>query len=141
MPWTRNPKSGVLCTHYHKPKWREQMDRLLIKEAMAILNQRDKRTFYKWCERKGLCIMVDSGFRKSFVSKREFEKVLNFKEGVCSLKKYGKVTTASAIQAYISFHSELQNAIESKTKDINYAPSGQHERKFLSSLTQSTPEL
>lgn len=113
-----------------------------LKEISKILGFKDIRTVRKWCIKNEVQILNDPGNRWNYVITAEFEAA-RYRQMIHYLKrKYGNKWT-DAFKAYLQVDS-LFRAAHSKI-DISDShlteQMGQHERKFLSSLTQSTPEL
>lgn len=101
------------------------------------------RTFRRWCTKFGVEIFHDPGFKKNFVLKCEFEAIADYEPNKYLLKKYG--SSEEINNNKIPPSSELIGKHSIKKMNLNpnldYHPKYVHEIKFLSSLTESTPEL
>ncbi|HLG35301.1 MAG TPA: hypothetical protein VI757_10505 [Bacteroidia bacterium] len=94
------------------------MERIYIHVAAKEICYKDRRSFKKWCSNNGVGILSDNGSKKLYVIKEEFEEA-----------KSKKATD------YLK-----QKEMRFKKRD-GYKPKGEHEKKFLSILTGTNPEL
>ncbi len=85
-------------------------ERIYTKEAKALLDIEDNRTFKKWCSRNGVAILCDDGCRKPYVIAEEFHQA-----------------RGKAVFTYLKSLPSFQTIDK-------YKPSGDHEKKFLARL-------
>lgn len=113
-----------------------------LKEISRILGFKDVRTVRKWCIKNEVQILNDPGNRGKYVITAEFEAA-RYRQMIHYLKgKHGK-KWRDALTAYLQVDS-LFRVAQSKTNIANSQLTeqmGQHERKFLSSLTANSSEL
>ena len=117
------------------------LSRIRLKDAMAELRIKDKRTFKKWCVLNGVEIIPDVG--GMYVFKEEFEYKAKIKAVEMMKKKYGSKWN----EVIASGTTKQEKDVADKPTKIDnpnsteYQPQGEKEKMFYEKLMNSKDNI
>ncbi|MFI5220003.1 MAG: hypothetical protein ACHQNT_10995 [Bacteroidia bacterium] len=118
-------------------------ERLYISEIQVRLQYKRRRSVIRWCNKNGVRIFTDTGCKKPYVLKEEFEAAVNKEPKKYIKEKYGTDKVSDVFHAYSNVFSEYNTALNEKHKIQlkSYKSKGKIEKEFLAHLTVKLAEL
>ncbi len=114
---------------------------ILLSEVASALHYKDLRSVRKWCARNGVEV-YDDGCNRKYLVKLQFEQA-RLKKFIRRLKQQHGRQWQDVFEAYAGNDllrlSELDSVETSERIQNDWRrPMGEHERRFLSALTELT---
>lgn len=118
---------------------------MYLREAALQLKRKDNRSVERWCNRHTVKIFYDDPSRKKYIIRAEFE-IARLKKIILFLKIKYKDKWFEAFKNLVNSNvfefAKLDDSVSSTPiKPNGYAPKGNHEKSFLSRLTEQIDEL